>query len=208
MNTFLSLKEKISRRPHLKAFLHRCFFENYRPRKWVKIFMNSFVFHHGKGAVIRNHTILNVTPARGFYVGERSLVEEYTVIDNGVGDVVIGKDSLIGLRSTIIGPVTIGDHVIISQNVVISGLNHNYQKIDQPIKAQGISVSLITVKNGSWIGANVVLTAGVIVGVHAVVAAGSVVTKDVPDYCVVAGNPATVIKRYDSDHCTWERTES
>ena len=72
-----------------------------------------------------------------------------------------------------------------------------------PINLQKHSTKKITIKAGSWIGANAVVTAGVTVGKQSVVAAGSVVTKDVPDYTVVGGNPAKALKTYDFELKEW-----
>jgi acetyltransferase-like isoleucine patch superfamily enzyme len=109
------------------------------------------------------------------------------------------------MGNVIIGPVTIADNVIIAQNVVMSGLNHGYQDISIPIGLQPCSTSEIYIGADSWIGANAVITAGVRIGEHAVVAAGSVVTKDVPAYSVVGGNPAKVLKQYNTETKLWER---
>jgi acetyltransferase-like isoleucine patch superfamily enzyme len=62
--------------------------------------------------------------------------------------------------------------------------------------------------DGSWIGANAVITAGVQIGRNVVVAGGSVVTKNVPDYAVVGGNPARVLKQYNLDTQSWEKPTS
>ncbi len=89
--------------------------------------------------------------------------------------------------------------------MVISGLNHNYTNPELPVSRQGVSVKPVVIGDECWIGANVVITSGVTIGKHAVVAAGSVVTKDVPPFSVVAGNPARLVKRYDTGSGTWIR---
>jgi len=124
-----------------------------------------------------------------------------------MGDVVIGNRSFIGMSNVIIGPVEIGDNVIFAQHVVVSGLNHGYKNPDIPIKDQECSTKDIKIGADSWIGANVVITAGVTIGKHAVVAAGSVVTKSVPDYCIAAGNPARIMKQYNHKEESWKRVE-
>lgn len=204
---FASIKEKIKRSPVWKARIHRMMFCNARPRIWVKLFVNPFLFRHGKGAVIRRRTILNVSPVNQFRIGEKSTIEDYTVIDNGVGDVIIGNHTRIGLRSTIIGPAQIGDHVILAQNIVLSGLNHNYENPDRPICRQGVTARRIRIEDDSWIGSNVVITAGVTIGRHSIVGAGSVVTKDIPPYCIAVGNPAKVIKKLNCSTGEWIRVE-
>ena len=146
---------------------------------------------------------MDVVPFNHFSIGNYSVIEDFSTINNGVGAVQIGDNSLIGLGNVIIGPVKIGNNVILAQNIVASGLNHNYQDITQPIHKQGVTVSPITIEDECWIGANTVITAGVTIGKHSVVAAGAVVTKDIPAYSVAVGNPSRVIKRYDSTTKEW-----
>lgn len=96
--------------------------------------------------------------------------------------------------------VTIQNNVLIGSNVIITVNNHNYSNPDLPIMFQGGIASSITIKEGAWIGAGAtVLYKANAIGKNSVVAAGAVVTKEVPDYCVVAGVPAKVIMRLKSD---------
>ncbi len=176
-----------------------------RPRWWVRNFINPFYHRKGDNAVFRSTARLDVLPFNGFSVGNHSVVEDYAVINNGMGPVAIGAHTFVGLYGVVIGPVTIGDHVIIAQHVVISGLNHGYEDVTMPIKDQPCSAAEIVIEDECWIGANVVITAGVRIGKHAVVAAGSVVTKDVPAYTIVGGNPARVLKRYNFLTAAWEK---
>lgn len=197
------IKDKIKRSPTWKRRIHRMMFSNARPRLWVKWLLNPLVFRHGRKAVIRWQTVMNVSPINQFRLGTHSTIEEYTIVDNGVGDVIIGDYTRIGLRCTIIGPVQIGHHVILAQNIAVSGLNHRYEDLQHPIHEQGVTTAPIEIGDDSWIGANSVITAGVHIGKHVVVGAGSVVTKDVPDYSVAVGNPARVIKKYDFSRKKW-----
>lgn len=176
-----------------------------RPRFWVKLLVNPFVHKKGRGSKIRWNSRIDTLPFNRFELGKNSIIESYSTVNNGVGDVLIGNGTLIGLANVIIGPITIGDDVIFAQNVVASGLNHGYTDIVMPIVKQPVSTATITIGNGSWIAANVVLTAGVSIGEHCVIAAGSVVTKDIPAYSVAAGNPAKLIKRYDPEAKEWKR---
>lgn len=176
-----------------------------RPRIWIKWFVNPFVHKRGKKSCIRKRTRLDVAPWNKFDLGVESTIEDFTAINNGVGDVVIGDRTRVGLSNTIIGPVKIGNDVRLAQNVVLSGLNHNYQEIDSPIHTQGVSTHPIIIEDESWLGANVVVVPGVTIGKHSIVAAGSVVTKSVPAYSVVAGNPARVLKKYDHTTKTWNK---
>jgi acetyltransferase-like isoleucine patch superfamily enzyme len=169
----------------------------------VTWFVNPFYHKRGKFSAIRKRTRIDVLPFNKFELGAYSILEDFCTINNGVGDVIIGNHTLIGMGNVIIGPVTIGNDVIFAQNIVLSGLNHNYENIHLPIKKQSVSTAPIVVNDECWIGANVVVTAGVVIGKHSVVAAGSVVTKDVPPYSVVVGNPARVIKRFDFERNEW-----
>lgn len=93
--------------------------------------------------------------------------------------------------------VTMGDHVMIGPNTLISTVGHplsprgrrNHMAIAKPV----------TIGNDVWIGANVTILPGVTIGNNVVVAAGAVVTKDVPDNCVVGGVPARILRTIEND---------
>jgi acetyltransferase-like isoleucine patch superfamily enzyme len=204
----MSLVTRIKQNPGLKKKIHRLLVRSHeaRPRTWVKWLINPFVHTRGAGSIIRWRTRTDVVPFNRFTLGRRSIIEDFSTVNNGSGDVIIGDHTLIGMSNVIIGPVTIGNHNIFAQHVVISGLNHIYEDISRPIVDQNVRTSPITIDDDCWIGANVVITAGVHIGRHAIIAAGSVVTKDVPPFSIAAGNPARVIKQYDQSSATWIRT--
>ena len=201
----MSLKEKINANPKLKNFIHWMLIApgEARPRLWVKWFVNPFIHQRGKGSKVRRYTRMDVLPFNKFILGENSTVEDFSCVNNGVGDVFIGNNTLIGMGNVIIGPVNIGNNVIFAQHIVASGLNHEYRDITTPIKDQKTITATITVEDDCWIAANAVLTAGVTIGKHSVVAGGAVVTKSIPPYSVAAGNPAKVIKRFDEASGEW-----
>ena len=203
----MGLKETIKSNPLLKKIIHRLLIPagEARPRIWVKWFVNPFIHKYGHGSKVRRRTRMDVLPFNKFSLGHRSTIEDFCTINNGVGDVEIGFNTLIGMSNVIIGPVKIGNNVIFAQNVVASGLNHEYRDIDLPISEQKILVSPIIIEDECWIAANSVITAGVTIGRHSVVAAGSVVTKNVPPFSVVAGNPARVIKVYEPGTKQWAK---
>jgi acetyltransferase-like isoleucine patch superfamily enzyme len=203
----LSFAEKIKSDPRSKALAHRMLVPRgqARPRWWVRTFLNPFVHQKGRRAVVRRSVRMDLLPFRPFQLGQGSIIEAFSVINNGMGEVIIGENSTVGISNVVIGPVHIGSNVIIAQHVVLSGLNHGFQDVRMPIKDQTCTTGLIRVMDDSWIGAGVVVTAGVTIGKHAVVAGGSVVTKDVPDYTVVAGNPARIIKQYNPLTDKWEK---
>jgi len=205
----MSLATAVKSNTILKQFVHRLLIpkNEARPRLWVKLFLNRFYHSLGAGSVIRRKTRIDVLPFNRFVLGARSVVEDFCTINNGVGDVIIGNGTLIGMGNVIIGPITIGSNVILAQNIVASGLNHEYKNIDIPICRQNVTTSQIIIEDECWIAANAVITAGVTIGKHSVVAAGAVVTKNIPPFSVAAGNPARVIKQYDPVVKEWVKVK-
>ena len=203
----MSLVDKIKSHAGLKRLaLHLLLVpREARPRRWVSWLVNPWRHQRGSQSRIRRRTRLDVVPFNPFSLGQQSIIEDFATINNGMGAVLIGDRTLVGMSNVLIGPLRIGNDVIIAQHVVMSGLNHGYADVRVPIRDQPCTTAEIVVEDNVWIGANVVITAGVRVGRHAVVAAGSVVTKDVPPYTVVGGNPARPLKAYHPESGQWER---
>jgi acetyltransferase-like isoleucine patch superfamily enzyme len=203
----MNTSEKIKGNPKLKAFVLRALIpkNQARPRLWVKLFINPFVHKKGKQARICRHTRMDVVPFNKFSLGNKSTIEDFCTVNNGVGDVIIGDRSRIGMNNVIIGPVTIGNDVMLAQNVVLSGLNHGYEDITKVPRKQPVERKKIVIEDEVWICANTVIVAGVTIGKHAVIAAGSVVTKSIPPYSVAVGNPAKVIKQYNAVTGIWDK---
>ena len=201
----MSLKESIKSNPRLKKFIHWMLVptNEARPRLWVKLLVNPFIHKKGKGSKVRGRVRMDLLPFNQFSLGDNATIEDFCTINNGVGDVHIGNNSLIGMGNTLIGPITIGKNVIFAQNIVASALNHEYRDVTKPIHEQPILTAPIIVEDECWIAANAVITAGVTIGKHSVVAAGAVVTKSIPPYSVAVGNPAKVIKQYDFTKAEW-----
>jgi acetyltransferase-like isoleucine patch superfamily enzyme len=204
----ISLKDRIKSSKHLKGLVLWLLIPPHqaRPRKWVSWFINPFYHKSGKHSSIRRSARMDVLPFNRFELGDYSTIEDFCTVNNGVGNVLIGTETRVGMSNVVIGPVKIGNNVILAQNIVISGLNHSYEDVTLPISRQDVSTALITIEDECWVGANAVITAGVTIGKHSVIAAGSVVTKDIPPYSVAVGNPARVIKQYDFEKLQWVRS--
>lgn len=115
--------------------------------------------------------------------------------------VSIGDRCLIGRGSGIVGhfSITIGNDVWTGHHVYITDQNHGYTDINVPISQQSQPERAVSIGDGSWIGYGSVVLPGVTIGRHVVVGANSVVTTNLPDYCVAVGAPARVIKKLDPD---------
>jgi len=206
-NSAMSIVDKIKSNPRLKSLaLWMLMPKNQaRPRLWVKVFLNPLKHKHGKGSLIRRRTRMDVLPFNYFEIGINSTIEDFSTINNGVGDVIIGDRTRIGLGCVLIGPVKVGNDIMFAQNIVVSGLNHGYRDINLPPSLQPVETKPIVIEDNVWIGANSVITAGVTVGKHCVIAAGSVVTKSIPPYSVAGGNPAKILRKYNFDNQIWEK---
>lgn len=134
----------------------------------------------GNGVSILNNTIIECT-------GVIRNLGEGLIIGDNVG---ISQNSFIQVR----GKVIIEDNVIFGPGISIFSENHNSEDPEKPISQQGETRIGVTIKQNSWIGANATILDGVVIGCNSIVAAGSVVTKSFPDYSVIAGVPAELIK--------------
>ena len=190
-----SIRERLKSSPKLKRFLDYLIMNqrDARPRWYIRLIAPLYQ-HRGRGSKIYHSVRMDTPPYRKFSLGRRSVVESYACINNAVGDVIIGDHTRIGLHCTVIGPVTIGSHVNLAQGITITALNHSFEDTAKRIDEQGITTKQVIIGDDVWIGTNAVILPGVTIGRHSVVAAGAVVTKDVPEHSLVAGVPAKIIK--------------
>ncbi len=203
----MSIVEKIKGNPSLKRLVHLSITpaRNPKPRWWIRNFVNPFFHKKGKGAIIRRRTRIDVFPWNRFEIGAMTTIEDFCLVNNGSGDVLIGDRVRVGLGSTIIGPVTMGHGSGLGQHVFVSGFNHGYSDATQNSSNQPLVIKSTVIEDEAHIGANAVILAGVRVGKRSQVGAGSVVTKDVPPFSIAAGNPAKVIKQFDFERGEWVR---
>jgi carbonic anhydrase/acetyltransferase-like protein (isoleucine patch superfamily) len=110
----------------------------------------------------------------------------------------IGDRCVIGRGSSVIARrrVAIADDVTIAPSVYITDHNHSYADIEVPIGRQWPAEDAVSIGEGSWLGSGVIVLPGAEIGRHVTVAGGSVVRGVVPDYSVIAGVPAKVVRRY------------
>ena len=122
--------------------------------------------------------------------------------------ITIGDGCWIGIRNSFacIDSIEIGKNVLFAGYVHITDHSHGYEDINTPIAKQPlISKGGVVIEDQCWLGFSCEILSGVHIGRHSIVAARAVVTKDVPAYCIVAGNPARIVKRYNLKTKQWER---
>lgn len=163
-------------------------------------------FRYGVGCVISEGANIIVPEAATFVLGEHCYVGRYAEIGPGAC-ISIGSDTSIQDRCILVGDVTVGRHCLVSLNVLISSGRHYFDlrptwlirdqdrlaASDRELAAQHSRP--VRVDDDCWLGMNSVIMPGVTVGKGAVIGAGSIVTRDVPPYTVVAGSPAREIKK-------------
>ena len=192
--------------PKLKSFLHYLLVHPYtsRPRWWARTFIIPFVIKRAKGSIIRRKARLDIIPKK-ITLGKKSVIEDYTIINNGMGDIFIGDYTHVTSRVKLVGPVTLGNYVTIGSGAQITGLTHNYLDVTRPIAKQGVTPNRTVVEDDVWIGGNSCINQGITIGTHSIIASGSVVTKNVPPYSVVGGNPARILRQYDFEKQEWTK---
>lgn len=151
---------------------------------------------------LMEHSLINALSYNGveigdnFTLGKHAIIECTGVLRNVGSSLKIGNNvginhyCFIGVR----GDIEIGNDVIFGPRVNIFSENHNFDKLDIPIKHQGVTKDKTIIGNDVWIGANVSIMSGVKIGDGCVIAAGAVVTKDLPKHSIAGGVPAKIIK--------------
>lgn len=165
--------------------------------------------HLGKGSIV--YSPLEVDNAKNIYIGDNVNIHEYAWLMGGnqAYSLIIKDGTVVGHFSHIVAnhELVIEENVLIADKVFISDCTHNYEDIEVPIIKQGIhNLKSVRIGKDSWIGENVCIL-GASVGIHCVVASNAVVLNDVPDYSIVAGVPAKVIKQYDFATETWSKID-
>jgi acetyltransferase-like isoleucine patch superfamily enzyme len=168
-----------------------------------------FAKHIGKK--VRIYSPLKIDGLENIYIGDSVTIEYKTWLAaipcTGASEccLEIGEGSIIGHFNHIYctKSIKIGKNVLTADKVYISDNLHGYTDITIPIVKQPIiQKESVEIGDGSWLGENVCVI-GAKVGKNCVIGSNSVVTHDIPDYCVAVGAPARVIKRYDLERKVW-----
>lgn len=157
----------------------------------------------GRSVTLEDHVHIDALSRRGVRLGDNVTIAKFTIIEATGVISHLGEGFEMGDNSSLgdycfvgaAGGVRIGRNVLVGQRVSFHSENHRFERTDVPIKEQGVTRRGIVVEDDCWLGAGSILLDGVTVGRGSVVAAGSVVTRDVPPYSVVAGVPAKVMRQ-------------
>lgn len=190
----------------LRGMFQRLFFK--RSSGWVLVGKGASIRYArhlsvGRDFIVEDYAEVNCMTYRGIIAGDRVTIGKHAIIrptniyGSAIGEgLKIGNNSSIGPYSYIgcSGFIEIGDNVMMSPRVSIYAENHLFDHPDLTIKEQGVKREFVKIEDDCWIAANTIILAGVTIGRGSVIAAGSVVTKDIPPYSIVGGVPAKVIK--------------
>ena len=154
-----------------------------------------------------------ITDESKTFIGEDTTILSHSRIQNysnkiaDIEGIYIGNNCYLGFGLSLLNAskISIGNSVLMASNILISSENHGMDpESDVPYMEQDLTARDVIIKDGAWIGQNVCILPGVTIGEKAIIGAGSIVTKSVPDYCIAVGNPARVIKKYNFSTHKWE----
>lgn len=166
------------------------------------VIKHSHLIHAGKTLTLGRNVHINALSKGGVILGNNVTIRDNTIIEcSGVirklGEQLIIEDN-VGISQycfiAVRGNILIGNNTIIGPHVSIFSENHNYENIEIPIVQQGETRADVVIGKDVWIGTKSTILSGVTIGDHAIIAAGSIVNKNVPAYAIVGGIPAKVLK--------------
>ncbi|ABQ27348.1 acyltransferase [Geotalea uraniireducens] len=179
----------------------------------TSLFYKLFVKHMGRRCLI-NKPIL-FSGLKNWSLGSRVIIFKNCRIEvlGAYGSQTFSPEFIVGdytqihqnAHITCAKNITIGKNVVITSNVTITDINHLYDDIEIPINLQKIEVRPVSIGDQTYIYNNSVILPGVSIGKHCIVAANTVVAQNIPDYCLVAGTPAKLIRRYNHNSNEWEK---
>jgi len=169
----------------------------------------------GEWVKIGDHVLLSAAGSKGLHIGNHSSIGDFSrvVVSNSYNNIGshihIGNSVGIGEFAYLggAGGLDIGDNCIVGQFFSCHPENHNFEDPEALIRLQGTNRKGIKIGNDCWIGSKVSILDGVEIGSGCVIAAGAVVTKSMPEFCIIGGVPAKVIKKRPSEKAIEKEAE-
>lgn len=150
----------------------------------------------GSGCFISRHACIKTINGGSIRIGDNCTICDYAMILTYSGNITVGNNSTVNPFCILYGHggLKIGNGVRIAAHTVIIPASHNYEDPDKFIYKQGMTCLGIEIQDDVWIGCGARILDGVTIKKGAVIGSGAVVTNDVPEYAVVAGVPAEIVK--------------
>ncbi len=172
---------------------------------WYKIRMRRFGWSSEIRRPLRINGYRNIWIGNHVHIADQTWLGVSNAMSGVTGKLVIEDGCVIGHYNHIYatGCVILHNHVLTADKVYVSDNCHGYENVDIPIVQQSVvQRNFVEIGEGSWLGENVCVL-GAKIGKHCVIGANSVVTHDIPDFCVAVGNPAKIIKQFDFQKKEW-----
>ncbi len=203
-----NIKKWVKSNPALKKWILSLIFrpKPYNARvRWYVWLVTIFPKYFKRGISWRSR--LDLVPFHGFKLGKYSRIEMNTVINNGMGDVVLEDEVHTGIGCVVIGPVEMHKHVGISQYVRILGMHHGMEP-DMPHHFTPVTSAPVILEEDVFVGTGAVIMGKkngepLTIGKYSRIGANAVVMNDIPPYSVAVGNPARVVRKWDFDTGSW-----
>lgn len=158
---------------------------------WLRALQAELGVEAGDGCYVAPGAVIVGDPGASLRMGMRCSIAAASYI---TGRITMGDDCTINPYAVVRDVVVLGNGVRIGAHASLIGQNHGFARTDIPVWRQPNTSKGIVVGDDVWIGANAVVLDGVRIGSHVIVGGGAVVTRDVPDYAIVGGNPARAIR--------------
>jgi len=173
-----------------------------------KPFLGSFGFlsYMGKPLIITNFKRIFIGNKVRVFPGARIEVSDKSASIVFEDNISVGQN--LHIISGCNQVLTIGKNTTLSANVFVTNIDHQYQDLDKHILYQPLLALKTKIGENCFIGYGAAIQAGTILGRQCVVGANSVVRGTFPDYCVIVGAPAKIVKRYNPDSQLWEKTNN
>ncbi|WP_429164003.1 acyltransferase [Aeromonas rivipollensis] len=196
----------------LSPFKRYQYIENLYFKLKMRFFYRLFFLQSGRGSLIRKPLLLTpefINLGRNVFIWDAARIEGIKNHGNQKFNpkIIIGDGVTIQQRChiTAAGELFIGDNCLISFDVMIQDTDHVYSDITIPVGLQPLSVNQTIIGEQCFIGSGAKIMAGSHLGKHCIVGCNSVVRGHYPDYSVLVGNPAKIIKRFSINNSQWER---